>query len=700
MAEPGKKQQRKPLTEESKNRKRASDRTRARTRINIGQAFSEWRELKDNEGSKSDADLAFLLLRFYKRWQVTSTPSKTHSRLPKPPVSSITEDSDRDQDVPVNLPELCVQPLSREGEVGDLETSMHSMSIEEHHHESSDEEGANDFRNTIIEFDEFAADPSLLGLEGDSSDEDFVPSLHLRMVGDKANDLAEISVDEAVIDIDIPDPPAPESEYAAHSHKVLSEDDLVGKTASITYNDNLLDLAMHLKLPVQKCTFADRVLGIACSGAQPFQVAMKTRGTGVVLEWLCPFGHSIWKWNSQPTLKFGMQGGDFMLSANILLSGNNYRKVALLFKFMSMGMVTESTFYRIQDAYCIEPVQEYWDKTRAEVIDRLRQKDHVVLLGDGRMDSPGHCAQFCTYTTIEQDSRDVVHIVSVDKRETNKNSVIMEKECFVRTMDALLPELSIKEVVTDAHPQITALLNPERGKYKAWGIQHSLDIWHAAKSLSKKLRRMMWVGVLHHVCNEHSWATSCCEHEPLDEDSQDKPWIIQGSAAHKALTAVVLEKRWLTLVKKFINFRTTSDLESFQNHILMYAAKRMAYSPFVYKTRTLLAAIDYNKHNQRLPARNRDGQKIYRRKYNKKSKSWSVYTMKEKKHYTYIPEIQRAILARRLGRGSGLPRKQTLRPDDPRRLGVLAPQQPPPTSELVAIHVSRGDRGPRELEDN
>lgn len=76
-----------------------------------------------------------------------------------------------------------------------------------------------------------------------------------------------------------------------------------------------------------------------------------------------------------------MQGGDFMLSANILLSGNNYRKVALLFKFMSMGMVTETTFYRIQDAYCIEPVQEYWDKTRAEVLDRLQQKDHVVLLG-------------------------------------------------------------------------------------------------------------------------------------------------------------------------------------------------------------------------------------------------------------------------------------------------------------------------------
>lgn len=69
----------------------------------------------------------------------------------------------------------------------------------------------------------------------------------------------------------------------------------------------------------------------------------------------------------------------------------------------------------------------------------------------------------CTYVlgvgVIEQDSRDIVNIVSVDKRETNRNSVIMEKECFVRTMEKPFPELAIKEVVTDAHPQITALLS-------------------------------------------------------------------------------------------------------------------------------------------------------------------------------------------------------------------------------------------------
>lgn len=39
-------------------------------------------------------------------------------------------------------------------------------------------------------------------------------------------------------------------------------------------------------------------------------------------------------------------------------------------------------------------------------------------------------AQYCTYTTMENDSKDIVHVVTIDKRETQRNSVIMEKDDF------------------------------------------------------------------------------------------------------------------------------------------------------------------------------------------------------------------------------------------------------------------------------
>ncbi|XP_028273481.1 uncharacterized protein LOC114443538 isoform X2 [Parambassis ranga] len=53
------------LSEETKKRKRESDKVRARSRINIGPAFARWRELRDEEGCPTDGDLAVLLLDHY-----------------------------------------------------------------------------------------------------------------------------------------------------------------------------------------------------------------------------------------------------------------------------------------------------------------------------------------------------------------------------------------------------------------------------------------------------------------------------------------------------------------------------------------------------------------------------------------------------------------------------------------------------------
>lgn len=85
-----------------------------------------------------------------------------------------------------------------------------------------------------------------------------------------------------------------------------------------------------------------------------------------------------------------------MLATNILLSGNNYLKIAHLFKYMNMQTVDESTFYRVQEHYCVETIQSFWEEHRLTILDRLQGKG-VVALGDGRMDSPG---TFCVSTCI------------------------------------------------------------------------------------------------------------------------------------------------------------------------------------------------------------------------------------------------------------------------------------------------------------
>ncbi|KAF1381218.1 hypothetical protein PFLUV_G00151320 [Perca fluviatilis] len=201
-----------------------------------------------------------------------------------------------------------------------------------------------------------------------------------------------------------------------------------------------------MKLLVDRCTGVLRT-GLVCDSVAPFHINITSKGTAMSAEWMevliCPNGHSLWKWNSQPVMKFGMQAGDFLLSTNILFKG-------------------------------------ILQERNSEAICRLQGKD-VVVIGDGRNDSPGHCAQYCSYTTMELDTKEIIHVATIDKRQTSWNSNIMEKEGFIQTVDKLSRELKLVEICTDAHIQIGALMNPDKGRYKDLGIHHSLDMWHGSE---------------------------------------------------------------------------------------------------------------------------------------------------------------------------------------------------------------------------
>lgn len=70
-----------------------------------------------------------------------------------------------------------------------------------------------------------------------------------------------------------------------------------------------------------------------------------------------------------------------MMATNVLLSGNNYYKVSHLFKYMNMGFVGKDLFFNIQDTYCVGTIREFWEVKRSTAIQRLQDKDSVVVLG-------------------------------------------------------------------------------------------------------------------------------------------------------------------------------------------------------------------------------------------------------------------------------------------------------------------------------
>ena len=61
-------------------------------------------------------------------------------------------------------------------------------------------------------------------------------------------------------------------------------------------------------------------------------------------------------------------------------------------------------------------IQEYWDEHQLEVHAQLSAKP-LILSGDGRCDSPGSSAKFCTYTLMDTDSNLIVYSETVTKKE-------------------------------------------------------------------------------------------------------------------------------------------------------------------------------------------------------------------------------------------------------------------------------------------
>ena len=83
-----------------------------------------------------------------------------------------------------------------------------------------------------------------------------------------------------------------------------------------------------------------------------------------------------------------------------------------------------------------------------------------VTVGDARNDSPGFSAQYCTYTLLDHTTKDIVAVEFCDKREAGDKSPNMEPFALVRALEAVkAKQVKVSELVTDAHPTISALLS-------------------------------------------------------------------------------------------------------------------------------------------------------------------------------------------------------------------------------------------------
>ncbi|VDI75070.1 Hypothetical predicted protein [Mytilus galloprovincialis] len=142
----------------------------------------------------------------------------------------------------------------------------------------------------------------------------------------------------------------------------------------------------------------------------------------------------------------------------LLQSGSYYQKINLFAKFLKLPIPSSVSYLKMQRTYLIPTIDEIWKKEQNELFEHFHNQD-LVVLGDGRMDSPGHSAQYCSYTFMEMISKKILCIITMDKRMTERKSTNLEKACFKIGLQFLLDKgMKIIEVVTDAHIQVEALM--------------------------------------------------------------------------------------------------------------------------------------------------------------------------------------------------------------------------------------------------
>lgn len=348
-----------------------------------------------------------------------------------------------------------------------------------------------------------------------------------------------------------------------------------------------------------------------------------------------------------------------------------------------MEMVNECTFYKVQRNLVVPSINKLYKASISTSREETRNKDDVII-GDGRFDSPGKCAKYCTYSCQSPTSKKIVAACTLQTTK-GKGSSPLELAGFIECLTMLESDsYKVDTVVTDRNKSLAKWLREKRP-----GIKHRYDPWHFAKNIKGKLRPLakkkgckiisewikaignhlffcsqncdddpeklieMWKSMLHHISNRHMFKTlynkypRCAHNKYSKKEERKKKWIKRGSAAYNQLEKVIFDKRNLADMPKLVNTYHTGSIEVFNSLVNMYATKRKQFDLNMMDARVKLAAIDFNanvKREQAVITKSRCnsgavGEKRWKFQVAKQSKEWVAKEVKTPKTYSFVTEL-------------------------------------------------------------
>ena len=112
----------------------------------------------------------------------------------------------------------------------------------------------------------------------------------------------------------------------------------------------------------------------------------------------------------------------------------------------------------VQTKYLVPVVHHTWVEEQQRVVQLLKSRESVALIGDGRCHSPGYWAKYCTYRVMHAETELIAGFELIQVTETG-SSVRMECVGFERCLNSLLDsEVAVTSVATDRHVMVRSLM--------------------------------------------------------------------------------------------------------------------------------------------------------------------------------------------------------------------------------------------------
>ncbi len=238
------------------------------------------------------------------------------------------------------------------------------------------------------------------------------------------------------------------SESDVESDSDSDKDDVRMKSDkdSVVYQEKLMVFSDKLEQLLMKivCT---------CCSSPVNTLTRNMAGTGATYTLEFIRDHPSFVWSTQPIVCTGKKqvyAGNVMMASAILFSGLTYTVVKKFSKLLHLPCIGETLYYELQCNILLPVVNEKWEADKKNLHrDVISNGKSLTLAGDGRCDSPGFSAKYCTYTMMDSPSNCIIDFEQVQVTQTG-TSQSMEKLGFKTVLDRLIAKkLPISIIVAD-----------------------------------------------------------------------------------------------------------------------------------------------------------------------------------------------------------------------------------------------------------